>query len=289
MAGSLLIVITKIIKPGSWLKSCDNTQQQPTQTVDIFRQQFASKLERLLQLHTGTFDDTIDVLQAMGDNCTRAVTGGMLELQAAVKLHDQLAALNAHLSGVSNGFVDGHAGLFPGQQALYVLLSHQPWVRQVCEIGFNAGHSALFWLVGSNTTKLLTFDIAILSYTRPMGEYMVKSFPGRVETVWGDSLQVVTPFLANKMAAEPDFSCDVIVIDGNHNHDFVLRDLRNMRPAANKRRHLIITDDYPCKTCSDVGSAFVDARNEQLIGRFTSCTAYPDTTRGMAFAYYYDN
>jgi hypothetical protein len=265
----------------------NSLQQLHYQQQDAFSTQssVSTNFKRLLE-NEGTFEDTIHLLKSIGDNCSKIVTKGTLDLQKAVKLPEHLENLNKHLQSVYGSKPDGHAGLFPGQQTLYVLLSHQPWVRQVCEIGFNAGHSALFWLVGSTKTKLVSYDIASWGYTKPMGQYLQSTFPGRLETFWGDSLTTVPNFWKQKAAAGDLFNCDVIVIDGSHNHDYVLADLRNMRVGANPKRHLIIMDDYPCRICTDVGSAFVDARSELLVGKYADCTAYPDKMRGMAFAYY---
>lgn len=254
-------------------------------SVGIARQRFLAKLQKLLG-DKGTFDDMIDMLQAMGDNCTSIETENVINLQVTVNLAQQVQALDTIFRRYNDGTPGGHAGLFPGQRSLYVLISHQPWVKQVCEIGFKAGHSALFWLTPSNKTRLVSFDIAMLRYSRFMARYVKKTFPNRLEMVWGDSNKTVPVFLRSKLAAMADFNCDVIVIDGDHSSASVLSDLRNMRPAANMRRHLIIADDYPCRTCHTVGAGFVDARAEQLIGKFSDCTAYPDTSRGMAFGYY---
>ena len=231
-----------------------------------------------------SYQQTIRLLKSAGDNCSNILTKEILELQKTVRLAENVDNLEQHFKTVFGSPPDGHAGLFPGQKALYVFLSHQPWVRQVCEIGFNAGHSALFWLIGSEKTKLVSFDIASWGYTKPMGEYLQSVFPGRLETVWGDSRTTVPSFWQQK--AGQIFACDIVVIDGSHNHDYVLADLRNMRVGANTRRHLIIMDDYPCRVCTDVGSAFVDARSELLVEKYSDCIAYPDSSRGMAFAYY---
>ena len=233
-----------------------------------------------------SFVKTINLLKSAGDNCSNFLTTEILELQKSVQLTERLNSLEQHLKSVYGQQPDGHAGLFPGQTALYVFISHQPWVKQVCEIGFNAGHSALFWLIGSEKTKLVSFDIASWGYTRPMGEYLQSIFPGRLETVWGDSRTAVPTFFQQKSSKNEIFSCDIIVIDGSHNHDFVLADLHNMRAGANSTRHLIIMDDYPCRECTSVGSAFVDARNEFLVQKYSDCIAYPDMSRGMAFAHY---
>ncbi len=239
---------------------------------------FESYMSKAL-IGKATFDDFVGLLASLEDNCTRIVTKNMLALQKSLTLPQQLVDLESHLKSVYKGEITGHAGLFPGQQALYVLLSRQPWVRQVCEIGFNAGHSALFWLVGNDKVKLVSFDIAYVSYIKPMGIYVDATFPRRLQTVWGDSKVEVSKFFK-----ENNVTCDVIVIDGSHVRADVLADLRNMRAAAASPRHLIILDDF--LGTNDIGAAVIDARKEHLIGKLADCLAYPDTGRGMAFTYY---
>ena len=235
-----------------------------------------------------TFDGVMRLLKFIGDNCTKLVTMEMIELQKSLRLAEHLDKLEKHLKSVYRRSPDGHAGLFPGQKALYVFLSSQSWVKQVCEIGFNAGHSALFWLIGSNKTKLVSFDINAYEYTKSMSDFIKSLYPNRFEIVWGDSRKSVPFFRQQKKGIKESFVCDVIVIDGSHMQDFVLTDLRNMRMMANTHQHLVIMDDCPCSenACANVGSAVIEARNEQLIGKYSECVAYPDITRGMTFVHY---
>jgi hypothetical protein len=239
---------------------------------------FEAYMAKALAGHA-TFNEVANLLTTMEDNCTRIVTDKMLALQQLIHLPKHLNQLEKHLKSVYQSEVAGHAGLFPGQMALYILLSRQPWVRQVCEIGFNAGHSALFWLLGDAKTKLISFDIAYMAYIKPMGIYLDAEFPRRLQTVWGDSKSEVPKFFQ-----ENNVTCDVIVVDGSHYRADVLSDLRHMQAAASSPRHLVILDDF--LGTNDVGAAVIDARTEHLVGKLADCTAYPDTSRGMAFVYY---
>ena len=227
-----------------------------------------------------TFNGVIQLLKFIDDKCTRLVTKAMYELQNQVQLVRHLDALEKHLKLIYQKKPDGHAGLFPAQKALYIFLSHQPWVRQVCEIGFNAGHSALFWLIGSNKTKLVSFDIAAYEYTKPMSDYLKALFPDRFETFWGDSKIAVPLFWQQKkMSNDNSFCCGIIAIDGLHTLELVMADLKNMRKVANSQQHLVILDDYPCSTCPGVGAAVFTALNQLLIKKYSDCVAYPDITR----------
>ena len=48
----------------------------------------------------------------------------------------------------------------------------------VCEIGFNAGHSALVWLLGHTNSTLLSFDLGYHPYTRIAAAYLMKRYGG---------------------------------------------------------------------------------------------------------------
>merc|ERR1711879_511151 len=45
--------------------------------------------------------------------------------------------------------IEGHTGMVPAAMELMNSLAEEPGVRTVCEVGFNAGHSSLRWLLHS--------------------------------------------------------------------------------------------------------------------------------------------
>ena len=173
---------------------------------------------------------------------------------------------------------------------LYLLLARQKWVVNVCEIGFNAGHSAIAWLTGSNRTLLYSFDLGNHYYARPMAEYIVSLFPGRISVILGDSKVTVPKFSSEN---KERISCDVIVIDGDHSFDGALADLRNMRSLANSKNNIVILDDYP-NTYPDmvksVGPAWIQARQESFVGNVFNCICYTQPQawglHGFTLGYY---
>lgn len=54
--------------------------------------------------------------------------------------------------------LEGFIASSPLQTALYLKVGATTWVHQVCETGFNGGHSALSMLFGSRTSKLVSFE-----------------------------------------------------------------------------------------------------------------------------------
>jgi len=114
--------------------------------------------------------------------------------------------------------------------------------RKLCEVGFNAGHSALIFLMSANKDiDFLIFDINSHAYTAPCLEYLKSSFPGvKYEFVEGDSTVTIPQWIeANPLQAE---TFDVVHMDGGHSEAVVIEDLKNcirlVRPGG-----LLIVDD----------------------------------------------
>ena len=113
-------------------------------------------------------------------------------------------------------------------------------VRNICEIGFNAGHSAIVWLEGLNTT-LKTFDVFRLPYSNASRYHIDRLYPGRVTFYKGRSAETVPRYIRDVRAGvEP--LCDVWFVDGDHGHTAPLQDLRNALQAASDGATIIADD-----------------------------------------------
>ena len=66
--------------------------------------------------------------------------------------------------------------------------------KNILEIGFNTGHSALLFLISNPESKLTCFDIVSHKYTMPCFEYLNSLFPGRINLIAGDSTITVPEF-----------------------------------------------------------------------------------------------
>jgi hypothetical protein len=51
-----------------------------------------------------------------------------------------------------------------------------PGITNVCEVGFNAGHSALAWLSAVPGIKVLSFDLGAHQYVRPAYEVIDRMY-----------------------------------------------------------------------------------------------------------------
>jgi len=140
------------------------------------------------------------------------------------------------------GSVEGHTGEDRVQQLFYHGLVNLPFVKVVCEIGFNAGHSSCNWLSPKPGIKLFSFDLGAHSYTRPRAAFLQKEFPGQITITLGDSSKTVPAFHRD----HPDVKCDSVVVDGGHSEGMALADLENMRYLANQYFHVLVMDDVDC-------------------------------------------
>lgn len=122
--------------------------------------------------------------------------------------------------------------------------------NNIMEIGFNAGHSALFMLLANASSKITIFDNCMHYYTYPCLDYLNKEFPGRIKIVKGDSTTTVKKYTTtNKF--------DLIHIDGNHDVNYVTQDFYNSLKLA-KSNAIIILDDDNFPTLNRLHRDFID-------------------------------
>ena len=231
------------------------------------------------------FNKMFHFLSLLDDNCSSLLIPEARAILDSFYFKARSEEMQTKLStaGIVN---EGFSGQVLSQVVFYTLLARQPWVNQICEIGFNAGHSALYWLASSNRTKLLSFDLGSHDYAKVMAGFMTSAYPGRFEIVWGDSTKTVPEFVKTSKVSGKTLSCDVIVVDGGHSYEIAIADLRNMQAFAMSPRHLLLMDDMPCKApyCLGPDRAWRELRN--VIKPIFGCSNYPDESRGFSVGYY---
>lgn len=165
-------------------------------------------------------------------------------------LADNMAQQKQVLHRLRQALVDANHVAFEGntgdagaemQQQLYLELAQIPCVHQVCEIGFNAGHSTTVWVSAANNISVLSFDIAQYDYTYTAMRFYAHNYPGRVVFVLGSSTETL-PKLSQSYAG----SCNMLVVDGGHDYEVAKQDILNMRVLANPDFSILIVDDTPC-------------------------------------------
>ena len=178
-----------------------------------------------------------------------------------------------------NYTIQGHSGGAKHQSRLYHWLAARPWVNTVCETGFNAGHSTLQWLTGSDHAKVYSFDIGWHYYTRPMTDYLNRTFPDRFNLITDDSLQTIPRFAKERR----DVKCDIIVVDGGHSHDVALGDIRNFRHITSVERNVLVVD---VKNKLEIMTAWNEVRADGLAVERFACTDKSRYGRAYVVGYY---
>jgi hypothetical protein len=102
-------------------------------------------------------------------------------------------------------------GLINKQRNLYSIATN---INSIMEIGFNAGHSALLFLLANPNSHLTCFDICSHAYTKPCFEYLSSQFVDRMDLYIGDSNSTVANFRDNNLG----HTFDLIHIDGCHDY-----------------------------------------------------------------------
>lgn len=116
------------------------------------------------------------------------------------------------------------------------LFYHARSALDILEIGFNAGHSALIYLIANSYSKVHFFDLGLHNYSRPCFEYLNSKFPGRISIVWGDSTVTIPKYPSRA-------TFDFIHIDGGHTRFVAESDFNNCRSLSTPDSLLMI-DDY---------------------------------------------
>lgn len=115
----------------------------------------------------------------------------------------------------------------------------------IAEIGFNAGHSSLLYLLSNSESKLTIFDICEHRYTIPCFEYLQKKFPNRLKMFVGNSTDTIPDFQRNN----PEVRFDLIHIDGCHEKSVANEDFLNCKKMASD---IIVFDDTHDKNLNDL-------------------------------------
>jgi hypothetical protein len=127
--------------------------------------------------------------------------------------------------------------------------------NHICEIGFNAGHSALLLLSGHDKKKTIFFTVVDTGghqYTAPCLNYIRSEFPNAIiDYIQGDS----TVEIPKKMRFLEDIY-DVVHVDGGHSQHCVTTDLDSASKLV-KKGGIIIVDDTNFTHISDTLDEFL--------------------------------
>ena len=140
---------------------------------------------------------------------------------------------------------------------------------RICEIGFNAGHSALLMLNGcaASDVEFTVFDIGQHNYTRPCLEYIQSQFPNvKMEYIEGDSIVKMGEYIHEHM--ERCGTYDVVHVDGGHTLECITSDFAHATKLV-RQGGIVIVDD--------TNIDYIDAAVNLAIssGEFTEIDCFP--------------
>ena len=124
-------------------------------------------------------------------------------------------------------------------------------IRQICEIGFNAGESAVLFLETAPQARVVSFDFGDKPWTRRQGEVLKRAYGDRFELRIGSSESTLPKYNEEQQTLEAASRrpCDVALIDGAKTFQGRLTDLRNMQKAS-RTPPLLFLDEVASVKCA---------------------------------------
>jgi len=117
------------------------------------------------------------------------------------------------------GIFNAMGGIFsvPEEVQYYARLANLPNVSVICDIGFNAGHSAITFLESNTNATVISFDINKLPWTMNSVAYVQDKYKNRFHFVQGDSGHSMQRAAKNSTIMH-GLKCDLLSVDGNHSY-----------------------------------------------------------------------
>jgi len=128
---------------------------------------------------------------------------------------------------------EGHCGSVPKQMEHLREIVRNPRIKTMLEIGFNAGHSADVFLSENPNLHLTSYDLGTHVYGPVGKEYIDATYPGRHTIMLGDSRETLP---------KNNSKYDCFFIDGGHEYDVALSDMKNCARLANPYAVVIFDD-----------------------------------------------
>jgi len=154
-------------------------------------------------------------------------------------------------------YTEGNIASSEKALAMYFHVARGPTVKNICEVGFNAGHSAAVFLNANPDATMYSFDIGQFPYTISNAGLMKQLFADRFEYIPGSSQTSVPEF----HSLNPGVKCDVFSVDGDHSTEGTFADLANFRSMASCRNWVLMDD----AGWNSTNSAWQRAKDEGII------------------------
>ena len=173
--------------------------------------------------------------------------------------------------------VEGHSFQLDEQHKALHFMAGLKFVRNICETGFHAGHSSFNFLTANLDAIVHSFDIGHWNITAEMARIVSDMFPGRFFIHFGDSVKSVPEFISQS----PNYTCDLLFIDGGHSNDVAKADIWNFASIANLKNNLVIFDDYPTAWGIEFGLEWENSIRLGFIEEAMRCHYIPNLQRGF--------
>jgi predicted O-methyltransferase YrrM len=136
--------------------------------------------------------------------------------------------------------------------------------KKICEIGFNAGHSAMLLLLSSTAdTSFTIFDIDHHKYTRPCLDYLVSAFRHvSFEYNVGDSTIVMPEWIASNSAHVGSF--DLVHVDGGHTEACAASDMK-YADILLRTDGIMVIDDTDAPQINHLVDQYISSRKYEEI------------------------
>lgn len=143
--------------------------------------------------------------------------------------------LNVFLKENNITEIEGNSGqVFKQINILKNLCSYNN-VKNILEVGFNAGHSAEIFLSNNPECKVVSFDLGNHDYTILCKKFIDEKYPGRHTLILGSSSFSLKRYLTS-------IKFDIIFIDGGHQFETALEDIYDCRNFASTKTILLMDD-----------------------------------------------
>jgi len=146
-------------------------------------------------------------------------------------------SLESYLINSGSSNLEGHIQMCHEQVQLLKKIVSTGAIKNIMEIGFNAGHSAVLFLENNSSINVTSFDIGEHDYVNVGKKYIDINYPSRHTLIIGNSIESV-PIFINRNSV----TFDLIFIDGGHEYNVAKVDLENCKKLSHKNT-IVIMDD----------------------------------------------
>lgn len=193
------------------------------------------------------------------DNCIAKYKNQLLTLQSTLNKIENIVKCSDYFEGncfYTNKTFERNPQLINKQANLYWLGCNN--YANICEIGFNAGHSALLLLLGNTHSNIVftVFDINHHTYMLQSYDYIQSIFPHvNFELIEGDSVETIPVWTREHNKYE---SYDIIHIDGGHALNIIQNDFANSIKLL-KKHGIIIVDDVQKPHINELVNTYIQS------------------------------